>query len=520
MATTKSPTVDAFLCESFQGMSEGRKFDSTDIEEKLAEFDYAVLEGRFDPNDIDYNEVVRKVMPDPLFQAFRNDRPGRSKSDRKMLVENAMPAVRDTHFDLLWDRLITRHMKNWRPTQSMSLDRALSILKEEAVTPITASQIDKFRERCTNRIVSDFSCPPSSLAFQDIFTRVDDPCSDFRDNKICEFPLDPPPDLCCADSNDDDPAQFYGLGPQRCWKMPHPCFISFAFGMHRNLVCVNANEFVRQQIDARQQWFGIIDEWKRTRLLFNAFDSTNCDKYTYNYDGVTYTTGWKSASDGAPWTNVVTNPALAWTTCSEGPMCAIEQIFEDQRDPTNQFPVDCGGPFEVILTRDCTKYKYWEVTGAREFTRSLSDASCCGTAASMRSPREGWPTGFRYSRWAWDILVDFYLNHYSGTYNGTAFANLATRLAGDPALAQRTAEYYAENTYVVSKSLARTFGTIVDFDVSTREISGTDTWMYFDRGITWARRYDRKQTDAWMRPWLTILVRAFDPLKDADGAVI
>jgi hypothetical protein len=117
-------------------------------------------------------------------------------------------------------------------------------------------------------------------------------------------------------------------------------------------------------------------------------------------------------------------------------------------------------------------------------------------------------------------LVEFYLNEYEGSYNGTAFETLANRLAGDTELAQRTAEFYAENTYVVSKGLSRTFGTIVDFDVSERTIEGTNTWMYFDRGIRWARRYDRKQTDAWLRPWLTILVRAFNPLLDADGASI
>lgn len=116
-----------------------------------------------------------------------------------------------------------------------------------------------------------------------------------------------------------------------------------------------------------------------------------------------------------------------------------------------------------------------------------------------------------YSRWIWDILVDYYLNCF--LFDGAV--TLADTLAAD--LARRTAELWAENTYLVSKSLSRTFGMMYDYDVSTREISGTNTWMYFDRGIMWARRYDRKATEVWLRPWLSLLVRAFDVTVDADG---
>lgn len=515
----ESKTVEGFLVEAFGDAKDGKPIDPQVVEEKLNAWDNKLMGGEFDANDIDYNAIVEHLMPQAMYDAFYHDTGRLAASDRRLLQEQANKAISNTHFDVLWDRLITRHMRDFVPSREMSLDEALRVLQEEGVAPITATQVDRFRSRCQTRQVADFSCPPAATAFDNIFTRVNMPCSDFSDNKVCEFPLDPPPEFCCNDTNDDDPATFYGLGPERCWKMPKPCFISFAFGMHRNLVCVNANDFVRSQIEARRAWFSIIDERKRTRLLFNAYSSEDCDRHTYNYDGVTYPSGWMAASEGGPWTNVLTDPALSWSTCSEGPMCAIEQVFEDMRDPVNEFPVECGGNFEVILTRDCKKYQFWEVLGARTYERSIS-GDCCGTAAAMRAPRDGWSTSFRYSRWAWDILVDFYLNHYTGTYNGTPFDTLANRLPGDPTLAQRTAEYYAENTYVVSKGLSRTFGTIVDYDVSERTIEGTNTWMYFDRGIRWARRYDRKQTDAWLRPWLTLLVRAFNPLLDADGASI
>lgn len=512
-------SITGFLAEECQDLSNHKPIGEDRVKEVCAAMDVAILENKFDPNEIDYNDLFEAAMPESLFEAFKRSA-GKSRNEQAQSIKAIEKDKSVDEFATILDHTLTRHMNAYRPTREMSLEEAANILKEESIAPITASQIDRFRERCVTRTLADFSCPVAGFGFQDTFTRINDPCSDYRDNKVCEFPLDPPPDFCCMNTSDDDPAQFYGLGDERCWKMPHPCYIGFAFAMHRNLVCLNANAFVRQQIEARRAWFNIIDERKRTRLMFNAFESNDCDTYPYTYNGVTYASGYQDAAAGAPWVNMITDPDLAWSACNEGPMCAIEQIYEDQRDPMNGFPITCDGDFEVTLTRDCNKYQFWEVLGQRTYNRALQGGSCCGTAESVRPARDGWNKNFRYSRWAWDILVDFYLNHYSGTYNGTGFATLATRLAGNPTRAKAAAEYYAANTYLVSKSISQTWGEVVDFDISTRELSGVNTWMYFDRGITWARRYERKQTDAWLRPWMTILVRAFNPLLDADGAVI
>lgn len=506
----ESREITGYLVENFGGMGEGKPYAQEDVEAKLAALDEKLLDESYDPNDIDYNDFIGRTMPQPLFDAFKKDRPGRHGVDRKSLVEQAEGAVRATHWDSIWDRVICRHFKQCRPRRHYSEGEIRSILSEEAVAPITATQMDRFRERAVNRTVSDFSCGPAGFVLKDQYSRLDLPCSDFVDNKICEFPMDAPPEFCCADDNDDDPAKFYGLGDQRCWKLPQPCFISFAFGMHRNLVCVNANEFVRQQIEARRAWFDIIDEKNAVRLMFNAFCNTQCGARPYTYDGTTYASGWLAEADAGPWINIVTDPDLQWTLCSEGPMCAIETMFEDQRDPYNCFPVDCGEGYQVVLTRECKKYPFMEVLGARSFEAAISGACCMG-ARSPRQPREGWSNMPMYSRWIWDILVDYYLNCF--LFDGAV--TLADTLAAD--LARRTAELWAENTYLVSKSLSRTFGMMYDYDVSTREISGTNTWMYFDRGIMWARRYDRKATEVWLRPWLSLLVRAFDVTVDADG---
>ena len=510
---SESREITGYLVENFAGMGDGKPYAQEEVESKLNELDERLLESSYDPNDIDYNEVIDKCMPSAMFNAFQKDRPNKGAAERKALVEAANPAIAATHFDALWDRLITRHMKYHR-RRGMSIEQAQAILAEEAVAPITATQIDRYRERCTNRLVQDFSCGPAGFVLKNQYSRINLPCSDFQDNKVCEFPLDAPPDLCCGDDNDDDPAKFYGLGEERCWKLPQPCFMSFAFGMHRNLVCLNANEFVRQQIEARVTWFDVIDERNAVRLMFNAHCSGGCGNRPYTYDGTSYASGWLEEDDGGPWINVVTDPDLQWTLCSEGPMCAIEQLFEDQRDPYNCFPLDCGNGFDVVLTRDCKKYPFQEVLGGRSFEAAISGACCMG-ASSPRAAREGWNRTPIYSRWIWDILVEYY--HHCYLWDGTHTLDDTTLSAEDEL---RTAQYWAENTYLVSKGLGRTFGFLVDYDVSTRTLEGTNTWMYFDRGIRWARRYDRKATEAWLRPWLSVLVRAFNPLLDVDGGTL
>jgi hypothetical protein len=151
-----------------------------------------------------------------------------------------------------------------------------------------------------------------------------------------------------------------------------------------------------------------------------------------------------------------------------------------------------------MLTRDCQKYPYLDMIAPKSVTRTLAGEDCDCAQVTDRTARDGWSTNPLMSRWVYDELVKFYK---SGSYvdlGGT------TRTYNDA-----QAAYAAANTYLVSKSMAETFGFMVDFDVSTRELSGTDTWQYFDRGVTWMRRYERKASYMWLRPWMTLLVRAF-----------
>ena len=518
----KTKNINDFLTEEFSGLDKGQLNEQA-LEKKLGDLDDRLFHGDFDPNDVDYDHLIDKHMPDEMYEAFQKDRPGLPTEDRRFLKSRAEAACNKTRFDMLLDKVVTAHFRHHRPSFDLSPDKAAEILAEADYPPaISASYAQQFATPVKQRIMQEFSCPMAPTGLSGLFSRIDIPCSQYTDRKFCEFPMDPPPETCCDHSNDDDPPEFYGLGKERCWEHAYPCEIGFAFAIHRNLACIpGADTFVRQQIDARRQWFDIIDERNRVRLLFGALDcEQGCRSYPYTYDGTTYQSGWLNAADNGPWTNEICGADLAWSDCNEPPLNAIEQIFEDARDPMNCMPVTCGGDFQVVLTRDAKKYPFMRALQAHQLTTCNTVQGCRGGRELPVMARDGWSTSFVYSRWIWDILVDYYLNCYS-THCGTDLGGtLAARLSGNATLARRTAEKWAENTYVVSKGLQQTFGWVVDYDVSTRTHEGEDTWMYFSRGIRWARRYERKAVEVWLRPWLTLLVRAFDATLDADGNAI
>jgi len=276
-----------------------------------------------------------------------------------------------------------------------------------------------------------------------------------------------------------------------------------------------ANQKVRAAIEARRQWFDIIDEKRRVRMLFDALESTaGCLSFRYKYNNESYPSGWLDEAAAGPWVNSFTDPGLRWEDYSPAPFCFIESLFEQARDPNNGLPVACGGDFNILLTHRCKQHVFDRALAPWQQVVDQTEAAGTFERRVTVGPRQGWSSSYQFSPYIWDILVDFYLNHYSGTYNGTGFGTLAARLPGDAARALATAEFYAENTYLVSKSFPATFSWLVDFDVETRTLQGENTWMYFDRGITWMRRYERKAIEMWTRPWLTILCRGFNPLLD------
>ena len=455
--------VNDYLLESYKSAAPNGTVTSKErLQEVMQDLDLRVANREFNLHeDLDYEHLIGKLMPKPMFDMFKR-------------------------------------------SGSISSNEEARRLTEEAEVAIKASYFDQFIDRCITRQMLQFSCDMAPTILKSLVTRVDAPCSEYSDRKICEWPMDPPPDICELYQDDEQPAKFYGLGDQRCWRLPKPKYISFSFALHRNLVCVDPNGEVRKQVEERAKWFDIIDEKTAVNLMFDIKGSCS-NPFPYSYDGTTYTSGWKGAAANAPWTNVLESTALKLTGCSEAPLVALEQHFENMVDPYNCFPIQCPGGFKVMLTRDAKKYPYQDLIAPKSITKTLADV-CDAAQVVDRSQREGWDPNPIVSAWAFKELKDFYM---SGKY---VDLGSTTRTYNE-----EDAIVAAENTYLVSKGFDQTFGFMVDFDVSTREMSGTNTWMYFDRGVTWARRYERKASFIWLKPWMTMLVRAFNLADPSAG---
>lgn len=460
---SQKKNVNDWLVESYNQVAPNGVVKSKErLQEIMSELDLRVQDREWDlTKDLDYKHIFEKAMPEGMFKLFQKSGNINSREEANRLTE-------------------------------------------EAEVVIKASYFDQFIDRCITRQMLQFSCDMSPMVLKPLTTRVEAPCSQYSDSKICEWPMDPPPDFCELYQDDEQPAKFYGLGDMRCWRLPKPKYISFSFALHRNLVCVDPNGEVRRQVEERAKWFDIIDEKSAAALMFDIKGACS-NAFTYSYDGTTYASGWKGAGAGAPWTNVIESTAMRLTGCSEAPLIAIEQMFDDMVDPYNCFPVDCGGGYKLVLTRDAKKYPYQDLIAPKSITKTLADV-CDAAQVVDRQQREGWDPNPIISKWAFKELVKFYM---SGKY---VDLGSTTRTYNE-----EDAIVAAENTYLVSKGLGQTFGFMVDFDVSTRELSGTNTWQYFDRGVTWARRYERKANFIWLKPWLTLLVRSFNLADPSAG---
>lgn len=491
----------------------------------VEQFQHAVDLNMVDPNDVNYDELMMKFAPPELMKALVSD-PGAPKSEMKQLERAADKALEDSKFEMLFDKVVLSHMNNWsgRRLAEMSQQERENVLAEAEPSGITGTWARQFQPRCQERVMVDFSCPMADVAFTNLFSRLDVPCSDYQDREFCEWVFDPPPETCCRPGGfDDDPPFFSGLGKQRCWSYGTPCKIEFTFGIHKSVRCFNAEALVRQQIEARLFWFDLIDEERKIRLMLKAAACDgNCGdgEVPYIYDGQTYSSGWLEASQNGPWCNCITDPELCFTDCNEPPFCFFEEAYENARDPHNGYPVTCSGDFQLIMLRQC-KIEQYRRALQPSIHRTCNGLQGCSSEREISIPsRDGWSTQVLYSRYAFDILKKYYLDCYRPTIGGTEQDPLSTRLSGDPDRAELTAEFWAENTYLVSKSIASTWADIVDFDMETRTLSGENNWQYFSRGLIWARRYCRRKSEAWMRPWLSILVRAFNPANDYLGEAI
>ena len=385
----------------------------------------------------------------------------------------------------------------------------------EAAVAIKASNWDQYFDRCIQTTFSSLACAPAPFTLAACFTPVDRTCSDFDNRQVCEI-IDPKIQAPCDEDSEDDQEIFWvGLGDRRCWKMPRLCTSKIGFALHRNLRCMGGTEQVSTLMDqAIRRSFGREDERARVRIMFGLDSSAGggpclgCN-YPFQVDNVVCNSGYQ-VSAGGSWQNVVTGAAFALTACNDALLCAFEQIWQKARDPFTCDPVDCGGPLQLAIPDICRIPDFHALAGPQ--ARLVHAGGACDTEiTTTRAPLAGWTTEVKYSRYMWDELVNFYKTCQFSYINSSGALATGGLPAGTDSEKARTAESWAANTYLVSKSFPDTFTWMLDFDVTPEELSGTDTESYLHRGIILQRVYRYKRGPGWSRPWLTMLVRGFDP---------
>jgi len=166
--------INDFLVEGYRSAAPNGTVTSQDrLQEVFRDVDTRAMDRELDFNELDYKHLFERIMPKQVFDLFNSSGRIQSKEQLKPLRESAEAAIKASYFDQFLDRCVTRQM-------------------------------------------AQFTCDMAPTLLRGLATRVDAPCSSFNDRKLCEFPMDPPPDLCGKSEEDEEPARFYQLGRQRC----------------------------------------------------------------------------------------------------------------------------------------------------------------------------------------------------------------------------------------------------------------------------------------------------------------
>lgn len=408
------------------------------------------------------------------------------------------------NFGRLWRETYPQEMKE----KVRSLGNDPKELREAALE-IQGSAHDQYFTRCTQEIYTTLMCPPAPYATEDCFRVINRPCSDNEgDRQECQIiPLRVDP---CCDVGTEGKREVYWVAPSGrfCVKYPRLCETHIGYALNRSVYeCrPGAPEFLQSIMED-----GIIDslryqdELMRIRMMF-GLDAINDCPYPFFIDDTEYASGYQVDS-ASMWTNVVCGTEYALSQCDQSVLCAIEDIFDDARDPFTCKPNRCGGDFELAIPRRC-KIQNYQGLIAPAIHRYLNATTqdCNADIERSVAARDGWSSTVKYSDYMFDELVNFYLTSSFDCLDGAG----AVQSYG-PALQQVTAETWAANTYVVSKSFQDTFGWMVDYDIRTEELSGVNTEAYFEQGIMLRKIFSYKRSPGWRAPWNTVLVRAFDP---------
>ena len=381
---------------------------------------------------------------------------------------------------------------------------------ETAMAGFRGSHYDHLVDRCISTVIMDLQCRTAPFTTADLFRQINlDPC-DGDYTRFCERIPKKAPEMCCEEI--DEPATWvHETMTRRCWTYPPACRRSLAYGLHKDLECwPGARAAVVSDIEAMiDQWLGELAERERISVLFGLPQCTTCSTNAastmWNYEGLE--TEQYQFAGGGLWTNafydINLNPMFNCDTADKF-FCRIEGIWRNLKNWNTCDPVECDGTYNLFTVGDCQEFAWQRKVGAHQLTTPVNDGCGAGETQFQVPQRPGWSLQFKRSRWARECLVDYYLNNTIEVVDPAGDPVTIT-----PAANQATAEYRADNTFLLSRSFTDSFaaGRIPN---ETRTISGTNHMHYFSQGYTDAKRIFWGYKYFPLRPWLTAKILGFD----------
>lgn len=394
-------------------------------------------------------------------------------------------------------------------------------LVEAGPSGIRASHYRHLIDQCLTTIMVDLQCADAPKTTADMFSILPaSPCPESSNQiQYCERVWPEGVDPCC-ESGWDEPAKFltYEMD-RRCWKQPTPCIRSVAFGLHDDLNCIDARQTVQAEMETMiSRWRDETAEKERISALFGLPKCSTCSRHAvntkWNYDGYEMEM-YQSAGDclwcnnfiGCEFNPNPYTPGTCPTKCESADIFRkrLREIWRLETNWNTGNPIECNdGQYQLFLTDETLAEYFKPIFGA--FGQEADRSGPCNSVEIRQVAADPkFSDTYRTSRWAREVLVDFFLNN-SVTGKDSNGDPVTINVAANRA----TAEYRADNTYLMSRDWRGSFG-MYRMDEFQRTLTGTNHWHHFDRGYSYAKRMFWGYTFAPLRPWLTARFFAFDP---------
>lgn len=387
-------------------------------------------------------------------------------------------------------------------------------LTEAGPSGLRASHYKHMIDHCLTTIMVDLQCDFADYTTGDCFQQLPaSPCDDSNQIQFCEKYPAAPPEMCCEIS--DQPATFVNETMERvCWKRPQPCVRSLAYGLHEDVDCIGARAQMRDEMEQMiSYWRDRTAERERIATLFGLpacqTCSTNAVQTTWNFNDQECE-GYQNPGQGL-WTNSLYgkeyNPdPMVSGTCERADEYrkSLKEVWDHMCNWYTNDPVECGlGDYQIMVVNECIVPHFRAMFGAFDREHCVSGA-CDGKEYRSHGADPEFSDSYKFSRWARQCLVDFFLNNSLTVVDATG-----TEIVIDPAPNELTAQYRADNTFLISRNWQATFACYSIPQV-TRTLNGRQHWHYFDRGYDEMKRIFWGYLYAPQRPWLTTRVFAWD----------